>query len=170
MDALHLVWLVAEEIFTKYLFEVASVVLFLHVTLTIHECAHAVVGVLLGLRSTGIRIGVEPLFTFSVLGYEIALGLWPSNGHTTFVDEGRFPDTWQVLVTYLAGPLSVVCAGPVFFMLSRHGHFPAAVSLGALCSFSGLYDLRKSCPDGVAIRRVWKVLRTRGTTENSMEA
>jgi membrane-associated protease RseP (regulator of RpoE activity) len=169
MNTFQLVLLVIEEIFTKYPFEVAGFVLFLHSVLAIHEGSHAIVGALCGVRSTGIRIGDKPLFTIPVLGYKITVGWLPSSGHTTFVDEEKLPDTWQVFVTYLAGPLSVICAGPLFYMLCRDSHFFLAVSLGALFSVCGIYDLRKNCPDGAAIRRLWKVLRARGNTMGSME-
>jgi hypothetical protein len=161
---------VFKDIFTNDLVEVASFILFFHVMLTIHEGAHAVVGALCGVPSTGIRIGDKPLFTIHVLGYKVALGWRPSSGHTTFVDEGRFPDSWAVFMTYLAGPLAVVCTGPVFFLLCRHNHFLLAVSFGALFSFCGIYDLRKSCPDGAAIRRLWKVLRARSSPSDSLKA
>lgn len=170
MDTFYVVLSVIKEIFTRYPFEAASFVLFLHVMLTIHECSHAIVGALCGVPSTGIRIGDKPLFTLPVLGYNITIGWKPSSGHTTFVDEGNFPDTWAVFATYLAGPLSVILAGPVFFSLCRHSHFLLAVSFGPLFSFCGIHDLRKRCPDGGAIRRLWKVLRARESTSRSIEA
>ena len=154
-----------EEAVKQYQFAIGVYVLFGHMLLTLHEGGHALIGALVGVRSTGIRIGAKPSFTITVLGYAIAVGWRPTSGHTTFVDEGNFPDTWQVLVTYLAGPLSVVCAGPVFFLLFRHSHFHVAAIFGALFVFCGIYDLRKSCPDGEAIRRRWKILRSEGFKE-----
>jgi hypothetical protein len=149
-----------EDAAKENLFAIGVYILFLHIGLVIHEAGHAIVGALLGVRSTGIRFGAKPLFTVVVLGYSVTLGWLPTSGHTTFEDEKNFPDTWQVLATFLAGPLSVVFAGPVFFLLFQHSHPYAAAIFGAFFSFHGLYDLRASCPDGVAIRRLWKVLRS----------
>jgi len=132
---------------------------FLPIGLVLHECGHAVVGALLGVRSTGIRFGEKPVFTKVVRGYSITVGWLPTSGHTTFVDERNFPQTWQVLATYLAGPLAVFFFGPVFFLMFQHSHLYAAALFGALFSFNGIYDLRANCPDGIAIRRLWKVLR-----------
>jgi hypothetical protein len=149
-----------EETVKQYHFAIAVYVLFTHVMLTIHEGGHAVTGALVGVRSTGIRIGGGPMFTITVLGYPITVGWMPTSGHTTFVDEGNFPNTWQVLATYLAGPVLVVCAGPVFFLLFRHSHFYVAAIFGALFVLCGICDLRKNCPDGKAIRELWGMLRS----------
>jgi hypothetical protein len=148
-----------EQAVRQYQFAIAVYIVFAHVMLAIHEGGHAVTGALVGVRSTGIRIGASPLFTITVRGYAITVGWMPSSGHTTFVDEGHFSNTWQVLVTYLAGPLSVVCAGPVFFLLFRHSHFYVAAIFGALFVVAGICDLRKNCPDGKAIRELWRILR-----------
>jgi hypothetical protein len=129
-----------EQAVRQYQFAIAVYIVFAHVMLAIHEGGHAVTGALVGVRSTGIRIGASPLFTITVRGYAI-------------------PNTWQVLVTYLAGPLSVVCAGPVFFLLFRHSHFYVAAIFGALFVVAGICDLRKNCPDGKAIRELWRILR-----------
>lgn len=162
MYSFYSIWCVIEESVNQNLFAIGVYFLFGHMMLTLHEGGHAITGAMLGVRSTGIRIGSKPIFTVPVLGYAVTVGWLPTSGHTTFVDEGNFPDTWQVLVTYLAGPLSVFCAGPVFFLLFQHNHFHAAAIFGALFSFCGIYDLRKNCPDGTAIRRLWKVLRSEG--------
>jgi hypothetical protein len=154
-----IVWAL-EDTVKQYHFAIATYLLFFHTMLVIHEGSHAATGALLGLRSTGVRIGDKPLFTISVLHYAVTLGWKPTSGHTYFVDEENFPDTWQVLATYLAGPLAVVFAGPVFFLLFRHSHLRTAAVFGVLFSFCGVYDLRKGCPDGKAIRRLWKILRS----------
>jgi hypothetical protein len=151
-------WAIEDSV-KQYPFTIGVYFLFSHMMLVIHEGGHAVAGALLGVPSTGIRIGTRPIFKVVVLGYSITVGWLPTSGHTTFVDEGNFPDTWQVLVTYLAGPLSVVCAGPLFFLLVQHSHVYTASIFGALFVLSGICDLRKNCPDGLALRRLWKVLR-----------
>lgn len=148
-----------EDVVKQNCFAIGVYLLFLPIGLVIHEAGHAIVGAMLGLRSTGIRIGSRPVLTVGVFGYSITVGWVPTSGHTTFVDEQDFPDTWQVLATFLAGPLSVVCAGPVFFLLFRESHAYAAAIFGTLFSFHGIYDLRASCPDGESIRRLWRLLR-----------
>jgi hypothetical protein len=160
MYSFQFVWWSIEQAVWQYQFAIGVYVVFTHVMLAIHEGAHAVTGALVGVRSTGIRIGASPIFTITVRGYAITVGWMPSSGHTTFVDEGHFSNTWPVLVTYLAGPLSVVCAGPVFFLLFRHSHFYEAAIFGALFVLCGICDLRKSCPDGKAIRELWGMLRS----------
>lgn len=162
MDSFQFVLWNLEDALRQYQFAIVVYLLFSHTVLAIHECGHALTGALLGLRSTGIRIGTGQVFRFAIRGYAVIIGWRPGSGHTTFVDEGNFPKTWQVLVTYLAGPLSVVLAGPVFFLCFRHSHLLAASIFGALAIFAGLYDLRKATPDGTAIRQIWKVLRSEG--------
>ncbi len=159
----YFMWLL-EEVAGQPYFRVA-VVLYLHLTLLIHEVGHAVVGALLGLKSTGIRLGTRPILKIPLPGYPISVGLVPGSGHTTFELEDNFPETWQVLVTFLAGPLLVSCAGVVFFLMLRHTEIYTAAIFGALMVFHGFYDLRESCPDGVEVRRLWRVLRERQLKE-----
>jgi hypothetical protein len=164
MVSFQLFWWNFEDAVRQYQFAIVVYILFAHMVFAIHEVGHAVAGALLGVRSTGIRIGTKPIFTVVVRGYSFTLGWLPNNGHTTFVDEGNFPDTWQVLLTYLCGPLAVLCAGPVFFLLFRHAHFYEATIFGLCFFFCGIYDLRKTCPDGIAIRRLLHVLRSERLT------
>jgi hypothetical protein len=159
----YFLWSMEDMVTQPYFWIVLT--LYMHGTTLIHESGHALVGALLGLKSTAIRVGTGPNLTIPLPGYPITVGLIPKSGHATFVDEANFPDTWQVLVTYLAGPLALVCSGLVVFLLLRHVEHSTAVIFGVLMGLNGLYDLRANVPDGAKARRVWKVLRARRLTE-----
>ncbi|WP_434715605.1 M50 family metallopeptidase [Paraburkholderia sp. A3RO-2L] len=159
MEIMKTIWWVVKELFTQYPLELFVISFFKYWLIAIHEIGHAVVGAFCGLRSTGIRIGDKPVLTVTIRGYRITIGRRAHSGHVTFVDEGNFQDTWQVFATYLAGPLAVIIAGPVFFVLLNPGHWYLAHVYSIVLVLCGFYDLRKTCPDGKAIRRLWVVLR-----------